>query len=85
MSIHSPSARCARKQSRTVNSKGSCRMGMPGVRRRAQVLGHRPDTNETKPMSRFLPHILAAFAELEREMIRERVRALAPVKAHGWI
>ena len=26
-------------------------------------------------MSRFLLHILAAFAELEREMIRERVRA----------
>jgi len=33
------------------------------------------DTDETNPMSRFLLHILAAFSELEREMIRERVRA----------
>ena len=33
------------------------------------------DTDESNPMSRFLLHILAAFAELEREMIRERVRA----------
>jgi putative DNA-invertase from lambdoid prophage Rac len=32
------------------------------------------DTDETNPMSRFLLHILAAFSELEREMIRERVR-----------
>ena len=33
------------------------------------------DTDQSNPMSRFLLHILAAFAELEREMIRERVRA----------
>jgi len=33
------------------------------------------DTDETSPMARFLLHILAAFAELEREMIRERVAA----------
>ncbi len=31
------------------------------------------DTDESNPMSRFLLHIFAAFAELEREMIRERV------------
>jgi len=42
------------------------------------------DTDETNPMSRFLLHILAAFAELEREMIRERVRAgLRNAKAKG--
>src|SRR3984885_15250037 len=31
------------------------------------------DTDENNPGSRFLFHIFAAFAELEREMIRERV------------
>jgi DNA invertase Pin-like site-specific DNA recombinase len=42
------------------------------------------DTDETNPMARFLLHILAAFAELEREMIRERVRAgLRNAKAKG--
>ena len=42
------------------------------------------DTDESNPMSRFLLHILAAFAELEREMIRERVRAgLRAAKANG--
>ncbi|MBI3698186.1 MAG: recombinase family protein [Acidobacteria bacterium] len=33
------------------------------------------DTDESNPMSRFLLHLLAAFAEFEREMIRERVIA----------
>jgi DNA invertase Pin-like site-specific DNA recombinase len=33
------------------------------------------DTDEANPMSRFLLHIMAAFAELEREIIRERVVA----------
>jgi putative DNA-invertase from lambdoid prophage Rac len=33
------------------------------------------DTDESNPMSRFLMHIMAAFAELEREIIRERVNA----------
>ena len=33
------------------------------------------DTDESNPMSRFLLHIFGAFAEFEREMIRERVRA----------
>ena len=33
------------------------------------------DTDDSNPMSRFLLHILAAFAELERELIRERVTA----------
>ena len=31
------------------------------------------DTDESNPTSRFLLHLFAAFAELEREMIRERV------------
>ena len=44
----------------------------------------RLDTDESNPMSRFLLHILAAFAELEREMIRERVRAgLRAARANG--
>lgn len=33
------------------------------------------DTDESNPMARFMLHIMAAFAELEREMIRERVKA----------
>jgi DNA invertase Pin-like site-specific DNA recombinase len=33
------------------------------------------DTDESNPMSRFMLHIFGAFAELEREMIRERVTA----------
>jgi DNA invertase Pin-like site-specific DNA recombinase len=37
------------------------------------------DTGDENPMSRFLLHIMAAFAELEREIIRERV--VAGVKA----
>ena len=42
------------------------------------------DTDESNPLSRFRLHILAAFAELEREMIRERVRAgLRAAKANG--
>jgi putative DNA-invertase from lambdoid prophage Rac len=39
------------------------------------------DTDESNPMARFLLHIMAAFAELEREIIRERV--VAGVKADG--
>ena len=31
------------------------------------------DTDESNPMARFMLHIMAAFAELERELIRERV------------
>jgi DNA invertase Pin-like site-specific DNA recombinase len=42
------------------------------------------DTDESNPMSRFLLHIMAAFAELEREIIRERVGAgLRSAKAKG--
>jgi DNA invertase Pin-like site-specific DNA recombinase len=42
------------------------------------------DTDDTNPMSRFLLHILAAFAELERELIRERVTAgVRAAKARG--
>ena len=42
------------------------------------------DTDESNPMSRFLLHIFAAFAELEREMIRERVATgIHAAKANG--
>jgi DNA invertase Pin-like site-specific DNA recombinase len=42
------------------------------------------DTDESNPMSRFLLHILAAFGELEREMIRERVvSGIRTAKANG--
>ena len=33
------------------------------------------DTGAENPMSRFMLHLFAAFAEMEREIIRERVRA----------
>ena len=33
------------------------------------------DTDESNPMARFMLHIMAAFAELERELICERVTA----------
>ena len=42
------------------------------------------DTDKADPMSRLLMHILAAFAEFEREMIVERVRAgMAAAKHRG--
>jgi Resolvase, N terminal domain len=42
------------------------------------------DTDESNPMSRFLLHIMAAFAELERELIRERtVAGVRAAKASG--
>jgi putative DNA-invertase from lambdoid prophage Rac len=42
------------------------------------------DTDESNPMSRFMLHIFAAFAELEREMIRERVTTgIRVAKANG--
>jgi putative DNA-invertase from lambdoid prophage Rac len=42
------------------------------------------DTDESNPMSRFMLHILAAFAELEREIIRERVSSgIRNAKAKG--
>ena len=33
------------------------------------------NTGESNPMARFLLHFMAAFADLERELIRERVTA----------
>jgi len=42
------------------------------------------DTNKADPMSRLLMHVLCAFAEFEREMIVERVRAgMAAAKHKG--
>jgi DNA invertase Pin-like site-specific DNA recombinase len=42
------------------------------------------DTDESNPMSRFLLHILAAFAEFERELIRERViSGIKAARANG--
>ncbi len=42
------------------------------------------DTDESNPMARFLLHIMAAFAELEREIIRERVVAgVRSARANG--
>src|SRR5687768_2462219 len=42
------------------------------------------DTGAESPMSRFLLHLFAAFAEMEREIIRERVRAgVRAAKAQG--
>lgn len=42
------------------------------------------DTDESNPTSRFMLHIFAAVAELEREMIRERViSGIRSAKANG--
>jgi DNA invertase Pin-like site-specific DNA recombinase len=42
------------------------------------------DTSDENPMARFLLHIFAAFAEFEREMIRERVACgLKSARAKG--
>jgi putative DNA-invertase from lambdoid prophage Rac len=42
------------------------------------------DTDESNPMSRFMLHIFGAFAEFEREMIRERtVSGVRAARAKG--
>jgi len=42
------------------------------------------DTDESNPASKLLMHILAAMAQFERELIRERVSAgMKAAKAHG--
>ena len=42
------------------------------------------DTDQSNPMANFLLQIMAAFAELERELIRERVNAgIKQAKANG--
>ncbi|MCU1276070.1 MAG: Resolvase domain protein [Bryobacterales bacterium] len=42
------------------------------------------DTDESNPVSKLLMHILAADAQFERELIRERVSAgMRSAKAHG--
>ena len=44
------------------------------------------DTDRQNPMGKFLMHIMAAFAELEREMIVERVNAgLAEARRQGRV
>jgi DNA invertase Pin-like site-specific DNA recombinase len=44
------------------------------------------DTGTESPMSRFLMHLFAAFAEMEREIIRERVRAgVRAAKTQGTV
>jgi Resolvase, N terminal domain len=40
------------------------------------------DTDNSNPMARFFLHILAAFAELERELIRERVTPVYVLPKH---
>ena len=47
---------------------GSC----PRTERFSIVFQHF-DTGAESPMSKFLLHLFAAFAEMEREIIRERV------------
>jgi DNA invertase Pin-like site-specific DNA recombinase len=42
------------------------------------------DTDESNPASKLLLHILAAVAQFERELIRERVSAgMKATKTHG--
>lgn len=42
------------------------------------------DTDESNPMSRFMLHIFGAFAEFEREMIRERtISGVRAARAKG--
>lgn len=42
------------------------------------------DTDQNNPMARFMLHVMAAFGELEREMIRERVKAgMGVARRHG--
>lgn len=43
------------------------------------------DTDQTNPTSRLLLHILAAVAEFEREMIRERVKAGMAAAQHKGV
>ena len=42
------------------------------------------DTDESNPIARLLMHLIAAFAEFERSMVRERTRAdLAAARDRG--
>jgi putative DNA-invertase from lambdoid prophage Rac len=53
-----------------------------GIRFIASPQGH--DTDESNPATKLLLHILAAVAQFERELIRERVSAgMKAAKAHG--
>lgn len=42
------------------------------------------DTDESNPMSRFLLHVMSAFAEMERELIRDRtIAGVRAARANG--
>jgi putative DNA-invertase from lambdoid prophage Rac len=57
---------------------------LPSLGVRFNAITQNIDTDDSNPMARFLLHILAAFAELERELIRERVTAgVRAAKARG--
>jgi DNA invertase Pin-like site-specific DNA recombinase len=54
--------------------------------RHTPVLSYTQDIDTTTPMERLFFHIIASFAEFEREVIAERVRAgLAHAKAQGKV
>ena len=66
------------KLDRFGRSVGNCLDGIEALRAhgvRFLAVSQNIDTDESNPTSRLMLHILAAVAELEREMIRERVCA----------
>src|SRR5215471_8514591 len=64
------------------SSKGIQELASLGVRFIAVT--QNIDTDESNPMARFLLHVMAAFAELERELIRERtVAGIRAARAKG--
>ena len=79
---------CARLEARSFRPVTyELRVGHPGAggaRRSVIAISQGLDTDQANPTSRLLLHILAAVAEFERELIRERVRAgVANAKKNG--